>query len=153
EEAKQAEQETFFFTNCSPQHRMLNQRTWLSLEDYIFGNAATHDLKVCVFTGPVMADTDPAYRGVQIPLEFWKVVAVHNSFTDQLSAAAYLLSQAEHLDDLEFAYGQFRTYQVGISLIEKKTGLSFGKLSKHDPMKHTEGFPFRVIMGESDIVI
>ena len=64
-EAKQAEEETFFFTNCSPQHSQLNQRTWLSLEDYILGNAGTHGLKVTVFAGPVMKDSDDEYREVK----------------------------------------------------------------------------------------
>jgi endonuclease G len=92
EEAKDAEMDTFFFTNCSPQHSKLNQINWLSLEDYVLGNAGTHNLKVSVFTGPVMSETDPTCRGIQIPREFWKVVALLNSFTGQLSATAYLLS-------------------------------------------------------------
>ncbi len=153
EEAKEAEMETFFFTNCSPQHGQLNQRTWLSLEDYILSNAGTHDLKVSVFTGPVMSNTDRPYRGVQIPDEFWKVVAIHNSFTRQLSATAYLLSQAEQLDDLEFVFGKFRTYQVAVSEIEKKTGLSFGDLSTYDPMDKAEGLARRIISGSMDIVL
>jgi len=153
EEAKEAEIDTFFFTNCSPQHSQLNQRTWLSLEDYVLGNAGTHDLKVCVFSGPVMAEADRTYRGVQIPEEFWKVVAVRNSFTRKLSATAYLLSQAEHLDDLEFVFGEFRTYQVAVSEIEKKTGLSFGELSTYDPMKQAEGLSRRIISAARDIVL
>ena len=145
--------DTFFFTNCSPQHRQLNQRTWFSLEDYVLGNAGTHDLKVSVFTGPVMSEIDRTYRGVQIPAEFWKVVAILNSFTGQLSATAYLLSQAEQLDDLEFVFGEFRTYQVTVSEIEGKTGLSFGDLSTYDPMDKAEGLARRVIFGSMDIVL
>lgn len=153
EEAKEAERDTFFFTNCSPQHSQLNQRTWLSLEDYVLGHAGTHDLKLSVFTGPVMAGTDRTYRGVQIPEEFWKVVAITNSFTGQLSATAYLLSQAEHLVDLEFVFGEFRTYQVAVSEIERKTGLRFGDLSAYDPMDKAEGLARRVISGSMDIVL
>jgi endonuclease G len=153
EEAKEAEVDTFFFTNCSPQHSQLNQRTWLSLEDYVLGNASTHDLKVSVFTGPVMSEADRRYRSVQIPDEFWKVVAILNSFTGQLSATAYLLSQADHLDDLEFVFGEFRTYQVTISEIERKTGLSFGDLSTYDPMDKSEGLARRVISGSMDIIL
>lgn len=151
EEAKEAEMDTFFFTNCSPQHSRLNQRTWLSLEDYVLGNAGTHDLKVSVFTGPVMAEADRKYRGIQLPEEFWKVVVILNSFTGQLSATAYLLSQADHLSDLEFVFGEFRTYQVAVSEIEAKTGLSFGDLSSYDPMNQAEGLARRVISGSLDI--
>ncbi|MCP4363942.1 MAG: protease [Planctomycetes bacterium] len=153
EEAKQAEQDTFFFTNCSPQHRLLNQRSWLSLEDYVLSNTGTHDLKVCVFTGPVLIDTDPVYRDVQIPREFWKVLVVRNTFTGQLSVAAYLLSQAEYLGDLEFVFGEFRTYQLPLSVIEEKTGLRFGDLADYDSMQSIEGVPYRIISDETDIVI
>jgi hypothetical protein len=42
-------------------------------------NAAVDDLRVCVFTGPVLADKDPLWRehvipGFRVPLRFWKVV-------------------------------------------------------------------------------
>lgn len=152
-EAKEAEMDTFFFTNCSPQHSQLNQRTWLSLEDYVLSNVVTHELKVSVFTGPVMLETDRTYRGVQIPEEFWKVVVITNSFTGKLSATAYLLSQAEQLNDLEFVFGEFRTYQVAVSEIERKTGLIFGDLSTYDPMDKAEGLARRVISDSMDLVL
>ncbi|MGZ0710065.1 DNA/RNA non-specific endonuclease [Coraliomargarita sp. W4R53] len=150
-EAKQAEMDTFFFTNCSPQHSRLNRQAWLRLEDYVLGNAGTHDLKVSVFTGPILANGDRNYRDIQIPEEYWKVIAVQNTFTGKLSATAYLLSQAEYLTDLEFTFGEFRTYQVAITEIEEKTGLSFDKLSLYDPMNQTEGRTRRVISEASDI--
>ncbi len=152
-EAKKAEEDTFFFTNCTPQHSKLNQQTWLSLEDYILSNAATHDLKVTVFTGPVMDDEkDRDYRGVQIPEEFWKVVVIVNTFTQQLSATGYILSQADYLGDLEFIYGEFKTYQVPISQIEAKTQLSFD-LSRSDPLAQTEARPQREIRSGKDIIL
>jgi endonuclease G len=152
-EAKKAEEDSFFLTNCTPQHSKLNQKTWLSLEDYILSNAATHDLKVTVFTGPVMDDEkDRDYRGVQIPEEFWKVVVIVNAFTQQLSATGYILSQADYLGDLEFIYGEFKTYQVPISQIEGKTKLSFD-LSSFDPLTQTEARPQREIRSEKDILL
>ncbi len=152
-EAKRAEEDTFFFTNCSPQHSTLNQKTWLSLEDYILGNAATHDLKVTVFSGPVMDDEkDRNYRGVQIPEEFWKVAVIRNAFTRQLSATAYIISQADYLGDLEFTFGEFKTYQVPIKQIEQKTKLSFN-LSSFDPLARTEARPEREIRTANDIIL
>ena len=100
-----------------------------------------------------MADTDPVYRDVQIPREFWKVLVVRNTFTGQLSVAAYLLSQAEYLGELEFVFGEFRTYQVPLSVIEEKTGLRFGELADYDSMQFIEGIPYRIISDETDIVI
>ena len=46
-----ANEDTFHFTNCSPQHKNLNQRTWLDLEDYVLKNTDVYDLKV-TFYGP-----------------------------------------------------------------------------------------------------
>jgi len=152
EEAKQAEQDTFSFANCTPQHAKLNQRTWLSLEDYVLGHADTQDLKVSVFTGPIMADSDMDYRGVKIPREFWKVAVMVNAQTGQLSATGYLLSQADYLGDIEFVYGEFRTYQVALSEIERKTGLVFD-LGLYDPLGAVEGLPYRELAVPEDLVL
>ncbi|MFD0894285.1 DNA/RNA non-specific endonuclease [Luteolibacter ambystomatis] len=151
-EAKQAEEETFFFTNCSPQHSKLNQKTWLSLEDYILGNAGKEKLQASVFSGPVMDENDRDYRGVQIPEEFWKVVVIVNPLSGKLSATGYVLSQADYLGDLEFVFGEFKTYQVPISQIEGKTGLSFD-LEKYDPLARTEARPQREINGPADLIL
>jgi endonuclease G len=137
-EAQKAMEDTFHFTNCSPQHARLNQKTWLSLEDYVLQNAATHNLKVSVFTGPVFQDTDRTYRGVQ---------------TGRLSATGYVVSQADYLGDLEFVFGEFRTYQVPVAEIEQRTGLSFGDLSSYDPLHHIESNPRREISGADDLVL
>lgn len=152
-EAARAMDDTFFFTNCSPQHERLNQQTWLSLEDYILASAANHGLKVSVFTGPVFGADDRNYRGVPIPEEFWKVVAMVNELTGRLSVSAYLLSQADELGELEFVFGEFRTYQVPVAEIEKKTGLSFGDLVDFDPLRFVESLPRIEIRESQDLVL
>ncbi|GMB02147.1 DNA/RNA non-specific endonuclease [Pelosinus sp. IPA-1] len=131
ESAKKANKDTFHFTNCSPQHQNLNQKTWLDLEDYILNNADTFNLKVTVFTGPVFRIDDMFYRGFQIPAEFWKVVVMVKT-DGTLSATAYLQTQKNLLRDYEFAYGSYKTYQVPISNIENLTGLNFGDLRSYD---------------------
>lgn len=151
-EAKQAELDTFALTNCTPQHSSLNQRTWLALEDYVLGNADNHALKVSVFTGPVLSDGDPEYRGVRIPREFWKVVVMVNAQTGRLSATGYLLSQADSLTDIEFLFGEFRTYQVSLAVIEGKTGLAFN-LGAYDPLGSTEGLPYRELRRTADAIL
>ncbi|NOQ45956.1 MAG: hypothetical protein GQ559_04685, partial [Desulfobulbaceae bacterium] len=67
DEASQAADDTFFYTNAHPQHSQLNQRSWLDLEEYILDNAATYDLKVSIFTGPVFNSCDREYRSILIP--------------------------------------------------------------------------------------
>ena len=81
--ARQADADTFCFTNACPQHKDLNQKEWARLEDYVLQNAGTHGLKVCVFTGPVCRPGDMEYRGVKLPKEFWKVVAIRRADTAQ----------------------------------------------------------------------
>jgi endonuclease G len=147
EAAELAAQDTFFYTNCAPQHKQLNQRLWLDLEDYILGNADVYDLKISVFNGPVFRPCDRMYRGVRIPEDFWKVVAMVRSDTGELSVTAYVLSQMDFMDDLEFAFGPHKTYQVPVAQIEQLTGLDFGDLKNSDPMAISEARPFVEILG------
>ncbi len=151
--AKQANQDTFHYTNAAPQHKNLNQRIWLELEDYLLDNANNQDLKISVFTGSIFSPQDIEYRGIKIPEEFWKVVAMVNTATGQLHATGYILSQRRFIDNLEFVFGGFKTYQVAISLIEAETGLNFGNLKNFDPIGESESFNSHVINTEEDLVI
>lgn len=142
EDALAANDDTFHFTNCAPQHRWFNQDpdTWLGLEDHILTTVAGLALRADVFTGPVLSDDDPFYRDVAIPLAFWKVVATVDD-SDELHASAYLLSQDELIGDLERAtidaaegpvFGPYKTFQVAVAEVEQLTGLDFGPLRERD---------------------
>jgi endonuclease G, mitochondrial len=142
--AKLANDDTFHFTNCTPQHHDFNagQTLWAGLEDYILDNADNRNFRVSVFTGPVLAADDDRYRGVQLPRQFWKVLAMVKQ-DGALSATAYLLSQEQLIQGLEvapeaFSYGAYRTYQVPVRHIEGLTGLSFGSLADADPLGRQE---------------
>jgi endonuclease G, mitochondrial len=142
--AKLAADDTYHFTNCTPQHAEFNQRqtSWAGLEDYILENAETADVKVSVFSGPVFADDDEEYRGVKLPRQFWKVVVMRKVSGD-LSATAYLLSQEEMIRGLEvaleeFSYGEYRTFQVPVERVAELTELDFGDLSSFDPLAGRE---------------
>lgn len=139
--AKVANDDTFHWTNCSPQEERFNQGSslWAGLEDYILNSAMNADIKVSVFTGPVFRTTDPRYRGIQIPIEYWKVAVIAKQ-NGALSATGYIVSQEDQIGDLpeeEFVFGRYRTFQVPVKRIEKLTGISFGKLSKFDPLAGT----------------
>ncbi len=151
--AKFASLDTFFYTNCAPQHKDMNRDLWLDLEDYILGNTDVLDLKVTVFNGPVFRPTDRTYRDFRIPDAFWKVVALVREDTGQLSATAYLVSQLDFMDDLEFAFGPFRTYQVPVRQIEELTGLDFGDLASYDPLAEREGLAFVGLDSLVDVVV
>ena len=162
EHAKEANEDTFHFTNCSPQHSKLNQQTWLNLENYVLGNAKVHNLKVTVYTGPIFHEDDIVYLGqFAIPAEFWKVVAIVKT-DGTLSATAYLQSQRDWISHLEafsfgeFNFGEYKTYQVPVAQIEDLTGLDFGELRQHDPLMMPglgSASQALVIGGPDDIVL
>jgi endonuclease G len=140
DEARRAEAETFYFTNAAPQAATFNQgrELWLGLEDYLQENAATFDRKLAVFAGPVLDPDDPPYRGIQIPLRFWKVAAFVQD--GALAATGYILDQTPLVDDLDAALadaaavgavpplGAFRTFQVPIADIAVLAGVDLDQL-------------------------
>lgn len=150
---KEANEDTFHFSNCSPQHKNLNQKTWLDLEDYILRNADVHDLKVNVFTGPIFNKNDLVYRGKYlIPSEFWKVVTIIKN-DGSISSTAYLQTQKQLIEDLKFVFGEYKTYQVQIKKIESLTGLDFGNLRNFDPLSKKKAIPIKIIDTANDIIL
>jgi endonuclease G len=125
--------DTFHFTNCSPQHERFNQGSdlWQGLENYILDNADVRERRLTVFTGPVLDEDDPLYKGVRLPLAFWKIVA-YDRTDGSLAVAAYLLEQARLVEDLLAAEARFDPgmYRVGLTHLEERTGLDFRHL--HD---------------------
>lgn len=129
-EALNANNDTFHFTNCSPQHARFNQNsdTWQGIENYLLAKATEGRRKLTIFTGPVMAEDDPLYRGVRLPVRFWKI-AVLVKEDDTLSASAYLLDQEELIAGLERFDPD--TWQVSVDEIIERTGLDFSGLLPH----------------------
>ena len=145
DEAKRAEVDTFFFTNCTPQHSGFNQKLWLSLEEYLLDNVSTRGFKACIFTGPVFSENDRPYRKALLPLAFWKVAVMIHDERNELTATAYVVSQKSLVSDLEFVFGQFKTYQVSIADIERRTNLDFGRLKDFDPLAHEESVAHELV--------
>jgi len=130
--------DTCHWTNCTPQHERFNKNheLWHGLERYILEETAGEDdeLRVQVFTGPLLEEDDPVYDAfpkIQYPVRFWKVVVAKRS-DGKLSATAYLLDQSDVIAEhgIEAApqapYGAYGTFQVRISEIERLTDLQFG---------------------------
>ncbi|MFJ4268522.1 DNA/RNA non-specific endonuclease [Paenarthrobacter nicotinovorans] len=144
--AKKANQDTFVFTNAAPQVDDFNQgkELWVGLEDHVLEHADTFDAKLSVFTGPVLLDDDPPYRGVQVPRKFWKIAVWTNDA--KLGAAGFILDQSPLLGKVELKkaiterlldgepppLGPFRTFQVPIGDIADLTGLSLNRLTNAD---------------------
>jgi endonuclease G len=139
ESAVLANADTMHVTNVAPQMQTFNGGVWLELEDYALQNARKSEQRICVFTGPIFDADDPVKFGVQVPVEFWKVIAFVHDETHALCATGYTMSQVDHLKDEEFVFGPHKSAQRAISSIEARTGLSFGPLTELDPFVEPEG--------------
>ncbi len=140
-DAVKANMDTFHATNACPQMQPFNAGIWNNLEDYALQNARQAEMRICVFTGPILTDQDPEFFGVRVPVRFWKVIAFIHDQTGQLCVTGYTMSQRDFLPGAEFVYGRFQTYQNGLQEIEGLTGLSFGALKDYDPLKVVEEAP------------
>lgn len=136
-EARAAMEATFFYPNAAPQAAGFNQskELWLGLEDHVLAYAEATDQRLSVFTAPVLSDDDPPYRGIRVPLRFWKIAAWQSA--DGLRAAAFVLDQTELVDTRDGLLaspplGAFRTFQVPIADIAAITGLDLGPLTAAD---------------------
>ncbi|GEL48777.1 hypothetical protein CHO01_38930 [Cellulomonas hominis] len=140
-QARAANDDTFHYTNSAPQHHAFNAGStlWLGLEEYVLGTAWRDRLRVSVVSGPVLAPDDPPYRGVLLPRQFYKVVAVVGGAGD-LSVTGYVLGQHAFLPGVltEGAFGPFRTFQVPVSLVAALTGLDLAAHAAADPLRHLE---------------
>jgi len=169
--AKLANDDTFHFTNCSPQHEVTNQgkakdappglKLWGKLEEHIAAQGKKNKRRLCVFNGPVFRPSDRAYRGVKIPKEFWKVVVFPDD-AGEPAAAAFVLSQAALIQGLEeeFALGEYKAVQVRVTDLEAKTRLNFDPFRKWDVLEKdgaeesfTGGVPAVVLESVTDVVL
>lgn len=153
---KQANHDTFHFTNCSPQHGRFNRNiaTWRGLEDYLIENTRTHGFRASIFTGPVLNEGLDAIEELNLflPREYWKLVVMpveDENGTIRPHATAYLLSQGQLIQQLlqdrgitesteGFAFGEYKTFQVPITTLEAMTGVNFGTLRDFDPLAKVE---------------
>jgi len=129
--ARQANIDSFFFTNITPQINDFNQSAragvWGRLEDAVFADVDVEDLRVSVFGGPVFQDDDRVYRQVRLPREYWKVLAFRDG--GLLKARAFLLTQnIDRLEALEL--DEFRVFQLPLAELQERTGLRFPDVLK-----------------------
>ncbi|MFD3455819.1 DNA/RNA non-specific endonuclease [Streptomyces sp. NPDC058691] len=145
-EASMANGDTFHYTNAAPQMDIFNQgkELWQGLENFLLDHAEQFDRKLTVFTGAVLEDSDPPYRGIQVPLRFWKVAAFMQD--GDLASTAYVLDQSPDLSRDAAAralaeaaragdpppLGAFRTFQVPVADVAEITGLDLGPLPAAD---------------------
>ena len=148
--AEMAANMTCAYTNACPQVPSLNrakfggQGLWGKLEQEILEKGVIKEDgkagKICVFNGPVFDKDDPHFKGIQIPMEFWKVVVWKNKL-GRPRTTCFKLSQEDLVSDIEFEELRFdkifKNYQCSIEWIEDATGLTFTRIRDWDTYDDT----------------
>ncbi|QPF88426.1 DNA/RNA non-specific endonuclease [Bradyrhizobium genosp. L] len=173
DEAKEHGDDSFHFTNCSPQFFRFNQgkQLWAGLEDYTRDVLLKDEKKGIVMNGPVFdgpdADgsdlpspagkphKDPRFGGVQIPKYFWKILITEDDDNGGLKCAAFLMSQRDLIMDIsriqeKLSEADVKVFQVSIADLTKLTKLDFGNLGSADTHEATAVGP-RLIETVDDI--
>ena len=156
--AKEHGDDTFHYTNCSPQFWSFNQgsKLWLGLEEFVLNQVVADKRKCCVINGPVFdgplapaggrpdpggaPKTDPTFGGVAIPKYFWKLMAIVRD--EQLLVSAFLMSQQDRILEIDRIHesailekltrAEAKVFQISIADLAKLTKLDFGKLAQAD---------------------
>lgn len=101
-----ANRDSYFWTNCTPQHELLNQsnaftganlQLWGDLEKHIAAQGPALG-RLSVFNGPVFGDADKPLYDVLVPLAFYKIVAWNGP--DGAGALGFVLEQADLVEGL-----------------------------------------------------
>ncbi|MEO6189678.1 MAG: DNA/RNA non-specific endonuclease [Saprospiraceae bacterium] len=174
DQALLASQDTFTFTNCTPQVAELNQKKWGRLELYILKKEAVkYKLKICVLTGPVLNINDPYFvsevqgQQIKLPLLFWKVV-YYSTDGIHLNKVGFLMGQQNllakkgiidasvvdknlpHFKSLENHFNEFEdaeTYQVSLSTIEHLSNLKFSSATE----PYTDPRPIKMVIHDVQV--
>lgn len=148
---------TCFYTNACPQVKDLNRAggLWGKLENAILRDGVLKEqgkqARVTVFNGPIHRKKDKPFRGVKVPLEFYKIILWLND-DNKLNATGFILSQKDLVRDIDWAdkeelepeeidllesididqVEKFKEYQCKIEVLSKLTQLNFKHLYKYD---------------------
>ncbi len=156
-EAKAGQEDTFHFTNSSPQVQGYNDHDWGNLEDYLLEKAQGTERKLTVFTGPIYSRNDPYYgrnrKGGpwQIPQSFWKVAVLQKTNTT-IAAAAFIVGQTQYVKKLYEAkiFSGLTPYSAE-ELREKKIQITLEALEETldelSPLDFSKVKPFEALNG------
>jgi DNA/RNA endonuclease G, NUC1 len=138
-EAEFGNSDTYHWTNCTPQSEAFNQSAldgiWGQFEEHIQSQVKALGGKMSVFSGPVLNPNDPHHgydddQMIQVPMEFWKVIACVAKENGQSVPLAYgfVFDQTEPVERLGYErmnMDDYEIYQMPIAEITRKTGVVF----------------------------
>ncbi len=143
---------TCFYTNACPQVVDLNRAggLWGKLEKQVLEKGVKkqegQEARMTVFNGPIFSEEkDRIFKGVRIPMEFYKIILWLND-EGKLRATAFKLSQESDVDDIRFDESMrlgeealdidkavvFKNYQVSIKSLGGLTDINFKRLEQYD---------------------
>jgi endonuclease G, mitochondrial len=145
EEAKRNADLTCMYTNACPQVAKINQSSrsglWGILEKVVLEQGAEVEngktARISVFNGPIFKEDDPVYKGIQVPMDFYKIV-LWLTDNGNLKATAFKLSQEGIVDDIDFEQldldqnTKFKEYQCSIKSLETATKIDFSEIANFD---------------------
>lgn len=108
-------EESFYYSNMTPQVPGFNRGVWRRLEELTRYWASYHD-SIFIVTGPVLKDDLPTIGRVSVPQYFYKVVLVYKP--TGVKAIGFLLPNKASSATLS-------SFAVSVDSIEKLTGLDF----------------------------
>lgn len=110
DQAEKSSDDSFYFTNCTPQFWQINQDpgAWNKLEAFVMKKLGAKG--VSVISGQIFREDDPiaVYKNkktgksqeIQIPLKFWKLVYYING--NKLKRIAFVIKQDKEVYNLSF---------------------------------------------------
>jgi endonuclease G len=151
---------TCFYTNACPQVVALNRAggLWGKLEKAVLEKGIKKEegklARMTVFNGPVFnEDKDKIFKGVTIPMQFFKIIMWLND-EGKLKATAFKLSQETLVDNINFdemmrvnelealdidKVVAFKEYQCSIKSLSRLTKIGFEHLEQYDTYKTNTG--------------
>jgi endonuclease G, mitochondrial len=124
--SKEALQETFYLSNISPQHPLLNRKYWLKLEKYVREVVKASDI-VYVITGPLFLPTQKkdgkryvryeviGKNDVAVPTHFFKVLQAKKG--GRLATEAYIVPNQPIANDTPL-----EQFAVTLDKVERAAG-------------------------------
>ncbi|MEX0275206.1 MAG: DNA/RNA non-specific endonuclease, partial [Flavobacteriaceae bacterium] len=145
EQAKRNADLTCVHTNACPQVPSLNRSNrgglWGKLEKEILEKGAekedTDTNRITVFSGPIFKESDPTFKGVQIPTEYYKVILWLDE-DGSLKATGFTLSQVDLMDNIDFEAVDldkniaFAEHMRSLEAIQDATKIDFSHLLEFD---------------------
>ncbi len=158
---------TCMHCNACPQvpklNRSSNRGLWGKLEMLALEKGASKQegkfSKISVLNGPVFSDADRVFKGVQIPMDFWKIILWLDD-AGKLKATAFKLTQTGLADDIDFDFEaldidknlEFQPFQCSIKSLEKLTKIDFSDIRAFDTFDDSIGEESLKINSEKEVI-